>query len=130
MLTTIKIIHYLSFAIGIGGGAANLVIAMTVGPEAPKLAGLTGKRLSRVSFSSIVLLWITGVWLATLGGWSYGPVFWVKMLAVVAMTVFAITVQVMLLNPKPDTPQKLKTLGKLVLGSAVLSVILATIAFT
>lgn len=129
MLILLKSLHLLALAIGLGLGVAGLVIgAMSKSPEVTRPIQ---RRLSRIAFAALILLWITGLWMvaqgytfATLSLW-----FWLKMVVVVAMTGAAVTAQVLLLWPRPDTPALLKKLTHIVAGSAALAVILAVLAF-
>ena len=128
-MLTLKAPHILALATGLGLGLANLVIgAMSADPA---ITRPIQKRLSRVAFAALIVLWITGIWMAviaytlsTLPFW-----FWVKILVVLAMTAAAVTAQVALFRPGPDTPARLKRLTHIVTGSAALAVILAVIAF-
>ena len=129
-MLTLKALHILALAAGLGLGLANLVIgAMSADPA---ITRPIQKRLSRVAFAALIVLWITSVWMAviaytlsTLPFW-----FWVKILVVLAMTAAAVTAQVALIRaPDPETPARLKRLTHIVTGSAALAVILAVIAF-
>ncbi len=129
-MLTLKILHLIALAIGLGLGIANILIgAMS---SAPDITRPIQKRISRVAFAALILLWITGIWMVT----SAHPLstlplwFWIKILVVIAMTAAAITAQIALLRPRPDTPARVKTLGNIVTGSACLAVIFAVLSFS
>jgi len=131
MLATLKILHLLALAIGLGGGIANLVIGRMAGAEGAPVTRPIQKRIGRIAFGGLLLLWITGIWMVSLS-YTLGDLplwFWIKMLVVLAMTAAAVTAQVALLRPGPDTPAKLRKLGLIVSGAAALAVGLAVLSF-
>jgi lysylphosphatidylglycerol synthetase-like protein (DUF2156 family) len=131
MLAILKILHFLALAIGLGGGAANLVIGNMAGAEGAPVTRPIQKRIGRVSFGALLLLWITGIWMLGLG-WRLEylpPLFWIKIIVVLVMTVAAVTAQVALLRPGPDTPAKLKKLGLMATSAAGLAVVFAVLSF-
>lgn len=130
MLAILKIVHFLALAAGLGGGIANAVIGATAARKAPEVAGPLQLRIGRVSFVALVLLWITGLWMAF--GWhgvgTLGLWFWVKMLAVLALTAAAVAAQLAIRNPGPGTPARMRTLGQIMLAASTLAVIFAVLA--
>lgn len=131
MFLTLKALHFLALAIGLGGGVANIVIGAKAGADAPQVARPIQKFISRLAFAALIMLWITGLWMialnhsfATLGLW-----FWIKILVVLLLSAAAITAQISLLRPGPTTPARLKTLGLFITACATLAVILAVISF-
>lgn len=131
MLATLKILHFLALAIGLGGGLANLVIGQMAGAEGAPVTRPIQKRIGRIAFGGLLLLWITGLWMVSLS-YALGDLplwFWIKMLVVLAMTAAAVTAQLALLRPGPDTPAKLRKLGLIVSGAATLAVVLAVLSF-
>ncbi|PQO23035.1 hypothetical protein C2I36_10045 [Rhodobacteraceae bacterium WD3A24] len=139
MLETLKIIHFLSFAVGIGGGVASLLAGLamrTAGGGAPALAGLQ-RRLGRASAVAIVLLWITGVWMlyAVYGGWGgMSGWFWIKIVAVVGLTAVSARMQWLSITAQrsgtPPAPRIMAGLGAAANLLAIAAVIIAVIAFT
>ena len=125
-------LHLLAMAVGLGGSVANAVIGAMAGPENPALAGRLQKRIGRIAFAALILLWVTGVALV-----MYGPGagtlslwFWVKMLAVLALTGAAVTMQVAILTFGPERRAALaRPLGMIMAGSATLAVVFAVLAF-
>lgn len=93
MFVLLKIIHFLSFSVAVGGGVASMVI----GIRAAKLEmvqaiplrqaqGIIGK----FSTLGLILLWLSGLWMYSMaygGDVSMGQSFWIKMAAVVLLTV-------------------------------------------
>jgi len=131
MLAILKILHFLALAIGLGGGVANLVIGKMAGADGAPVTRPIQKRIGRVSFGALLLLWITGIWMLSLG-WriEFLPLlFWIKIIAVLAMTAAAVTAQLALLRPGPGTPARLKTLGLIVTSAAGLAVVFAVLSF-
>ena len=139
MLATVKIIHFLSFAIGIGGGVANMVIAMRAASvdaamQMPLRAVQT--TLGRLSFGTLILLWLTGVYMiyAANGGWAgLGTVFWMKIAAVLVLTAASFTMQYMVLTAARREPamlaRRMPQLGMTATGAAVAALALAVFAF-
>ncbi len=132
MFATLKILHFLALAIGLGGGVANYVIGVMAGPDGAPVTRPIQKRISRIAFVALILLWITGIWMVsttyTLSGLPFW--FWVKILVVLGMSVAAVAAQAALLRPEPETPAKVKKLGMLVTGAATLAVVLAVLSFS
>lgn len=140
MLVLAKIVHFLSFSVGIGGGVAAMLIGIRAkgapSEAVPVLRGLQ-KTIGRLSFGAIVLLWLTGVYMvhAIKGGWGgLGTAFWLKILAVAVLTGAALTAQYFTLtaarrDPKVMGPRMAK-IGMTASGSAVLAVVFAVIAFS
>jgi len=126
---TLKIIHFLALAVGLGGGVANQVLAAKAGGR-PEVARPVQRTISRVAFAALVLLWVTGLWMA----WgrpvaSLGPWFWVKMAAVLGLTGAAVTAQLAVLRPGPGTRALLKKLGIWMTVASTLAVVFAVLAF-
>jgi len=139
MLITLKILHYLAFSVGIGGGVANMIagiVMKSVDPAARPGLGQVQARVGRAAFLGLVLLWFTGVWMlfADQGGpGEMGWAFWVKMLAVLALSAVAVKMQMLgRAARKAATPPHAPTMARLGMASGLastLSVIFAVIAF-
>lgn len=140
MLILAKIIHFLCFSVGIGGGTAAALIGIRAkgapGDAVPVLRGVQ-KTLGRIAFGAIVLLWLTGVYMvyADKGGWAgLGTAFWLKMLAVVVLTAASLSAQYFTLTASRRDPAKMgpvmAKIGMTATGSAVAALILAVIAFS
>jgi uncharacterized membrane protein len=140
MVATLKILHFLAFSIGIGGGLANMLAGM-IGKRADVAAKpALGKLQARIGLASalaLVVLWITGIWLVVARYPQIGALplsFWLKMAAVVALTATAAKLQLNALaagqsgTPPPAAQQK--WLGMLATLFAVVAVIFAALAFT
>ena len=139
MILLVKIIHFLSFSIGIGGGVANMLIGIrsrgAAAETIPILRGLQ-KTIGRIAFGAVLLLWLTGLAMVYANGGSggLGTAFWLKMLAVVVLTAASAMAQYMTMtaakrDPAVMGPQMAK-LGMTASGAAILALILAVIAFT
>ncbi|MFQ5438154.1 MAG: hypothetical protein ACE5DK_04895 [Paracoccaceae bacterium] len=94
MLDILKIIHFLSLAVGIGIGVASMSLgiraATAKGPVIGALRAAQGA-LGRISLGAIALMWITGIWMwMGYHGGSYSPVFTSKIAAVVVLTAFSL----------------------------------------
>ncbi|MFZ2101934.1 MAG: hypothetical protein WAU86_15350 [Oricola sp.] len=136
----VKIIHFLSFSVGIGGGVAAALIgarASRAPAEAvPVLRGLQ-KTIGRIAFAAVVLLWLTGGYMveAIKGGWSnLGTAFWLKIAAVVVLTAASATAQYMVLtiarrDPRRTGPTMAK-IGMTATSAAIAALIFAVIAFS
>jgi len=132
MFALLKIVHLLALAIGLGGGIANAIIGAKITARDPALGAPVQKLIGRLSFAALILLWITGLWmifgyyaLSSLSLW-----FWVKILAVLALTTAGVIAQLAVLKPGPDTPAKMKKLGMAMTGLSTLAVIFAVLAFS
>lgn len=138
MFETLKIIHFLSLAVGIGGGAANGIIGarMAAAPDAakPVLGGITGL-IGRLSAGALALLWITGIALVLMtGGFAAMPTFfWVKLAFVVVLTLVSIRLQMLSIRAaRSGTPPPMKTmaqLGRFASVNSILIVVFAVVAF-
>ncbi|MBO6716865.1 MAG: hypothetical protein JJ913_02790 [Rhizobiaceae bacterium] len=139
MLELSKIIHFLSFSVGIGGGVANMIIGMAAASApagaGPALGQIRG-RIGRASAIALLLLWITGIHMvyAVYGGWSgLTPMVWAKLAFVVVLTMAAIGLQTMGIRsvrtgtPPPAGP--MAVLGVVALVASVAALVLAVVAF-
>ncbi len=140
MLVLAKIIHFLSFSAGIGGGVAAALIGIRAKGAAadavPTLRGLQ-KTLGRIGFGAIVLLWLTGIYMIyeIKGGWTgLGTVFWLKILAVIVLTAASLTGQYFALTAAKRDPAvmgpRMAKIGMMATSSAIAALILAVIAFS
>lgn len=134
-----KLLHILMAVSGVGFGLAALLIGLAAAGKPPAENPLLGPlriRFSRISFVSLLLLWLSGLWLygGRYGGAEVPALFWVKIGAVVLLTLAAGTGQWMLLRaarggppPNPATMMRLSRAGA---GFAVLALILAVLTFS
>jgi hypothetical protein len=139
VIATLKILHFLAFSIGIGGGLANMLAGM-IGKRSDAAAKpALGKLQARIGLASalaLVVLWITGVWLIVARYPQIGALplsFWLKMAAVLALTAAAGKLQLNALaagQAGTPPPPSQKWLGMLATFFAVLAVVFAAIAFT
>ncbi|MCL4189445.1 MAG: hypothetical protein KJZ85_17740 [Rhodobacteraceae bacterium] len=139
MASLLKIVHYLAFAVGLGGGVANAMIGMQLHAAAPAARaglGAAQKRIGQIGLAALVLVWASGlalVWGAYGGTAGLGVAFWLKMAAVVALTlaVAVLTVQGARAERAGTGPDAatMARLEALATGSAVAAVVLAVVAF-
>jgi hypothetical protein len=130
MLAALKIVHFLSLAVGLGGGIANGIVGARVSSRDPSLGAPVQKLIGRFSFAALLLLWVTGIWMGRdLYALSdFGIWFWLKILAVLALTAAAITAQASQLR-NTATPRQTKLLGMVMTATASLAVVFAVLAF-
>lgn len=138
MPLTLKIIHLLGLAAGLGFGLANVVAMqrMASTPEAarPALAALI-KLNGRIAFGGIVLLWLTGLWLylTKYAGAPLGAAFHAKLTVVVVLTALAAYAQWLLLRAErtgtPPPANIMRLISRTVPALAIAAVVLAVIAF-
>lgn len=136
---SLTFLHFLAFSLGIGGGMAGLLVgrmATRVDPELQPVLGRLQRRLGQISALSILVLWITGVWLihTLYGGLASLPwLFWIKVASVVALSVCAAWIQTLSLQAwrrgTPAPAARMARLGKLANLFALLSLALAVAAF-
>lgn len=139
MLELLKIIHFLSFAVAIGAGVANLSLGARMATFPPQaMPPLGGFRLflGQLSTIGLVLLWLTGLSLiaATSGaGALANPAFLLKLVAVIVLTVFSVMANLTVLQAKkagtPPDATRMKRLGMGSQAMAVLALAFAVIAF-
>ncbi|MCI5077353.1 hypothetical protein [Oricola sp.] len=139
MLIFTKIIHFLSFSVGIGGGVAAMLAgirAKGAPADAVPLLRSLQKTLGRLSFGAIVLLWVTGIVLvyAARGGWGeLNVVFWLKILAVIVLTAASLTGQYYGLTAARRDPAvmgpRMAKIGMTASTAGVAALILAVLAF-
>jgi uncharacterized membrane protein len=138
MGTVLIIIHYLSFAVAIGGGVANMFAAIqmkSAPPEAMPHLGAVQRNVGRASFGALIMLWITGGWMmSNAGGAAEMPsIFWVKITFVLALTVISTMLQYHSITAAragtPPPAAKMAKLSQLAGLCAIAAVILAATAF-
>ena len=140
MITFLKLLHILAFTAGVGGGLANLLVlrqAMAADADTAKILRGIMPRIATMSFHAVILLWITGpllLWLAYNGGVGLGPMFHLKMLSVVLLTVVSVTGRITISRIRAGKPArfapympKIAMLGSLF---GVSTIVLAVLAFS
>jgi uncharacterized membrane protein len=140
MIQFLKIIHFMSLAVGIGGGAANFVIAFrgrTVEPAVRPILGGIGAAIGRMGAVAILLLWLSGIGLVYLAqdGWSnLSAAFWIKLAFVVLLTLISLTANTLVVRARrsgtPPPAPVMARLGQAAALSGLLIVIFAVIAFS
>lgn len=140
MLELLKFIHFASFSLAIGAGAANLIAGRRLSalpPEVMPRIGTYRLTLGKVQTVSLVLLWLTGFGMISYGpGWEVfsDPWFQLKFAFVLVLTAFSVAANLAVIRASraggPPDPQRMKWLG---IGSHVTALVivgLAVIAFS
>ncbi|MDW4550411.1 hypothetical protein R5H32_13700 [Defluviimonas sp. D31] len=132
MIAILKIVHLLALSVGLGGGVATLIVRWTAAKADPALGGRIALRISRAGFLAVLVLWATGIALATRAeadGLTLGLFFWLKIAAAVVLTGAMLTLQVRALRPGPEVAALARLLSPLMLGASTLAVVFAVLAF-
>jgi uncharacterized membrane protein len=140
MIEILKIVHYLSLAIGIGGGLANAIIGARAAMSDPPVKAVLGRISSIIGKTAgvaIILLWLTGIALVYLifDGWATLPwAFWIKLAFVVVLSLLSLRMNLYVMQAartkSPPPAATMKKLGQGAMVSSLLIVIFAVIAFT
>jgi hypothetical protein len=140
MIEILKIIHFLSLAVGIGGGFANAVIGARAAASEPPVKVVLGgvsSGIGKASGVALILLWLTGISLVYLvfDGWANLPwAFWVKLAFVVVLSLLSLRMNLYVMQAArtktPPPAAAMKVLGQLAGLSSLLIVIFAVVAFT
>ena len=135
----IRILHYLAFSIGLGGGLANMLAGRlaAAAPEAARpVLGRLSAQIGRASALSLVVLWLTGVAMFVNTGWTLAAMsgaFWAKMAAVLVLTGCAAAMQTLGFRAaranRPPPAQSMARLGLLANLAALTALALAVLAF-
>lgn len=140
MSLTLLIIHFLAFSIGIGASVSNLIIGAKAAGSEPQFRpalGSASEAIGKAATICLLLLWLTGVAMIYLDwdGWaSLPPLFWVKIAAVLVLTLCSGLLNWHVLRAKragtPPPAPTMALLGRLGSASALIALILAVITFT
>ncbi|MCT8972676.1 hypothetical protein [Microbaculum marinisediminis] len=138
MVTTLLIVHYLSFVVGAGGSFIAFLIARRIAASRPEEAAVLRTlppRISDAAMVSLALLWLTGIALGLLkyGGFSgLGWAFSVKMVFVVALTLVGVAIRIEMRRARRGVAvavANLARLGPWTLVTSWLAIVFAVIAF-
>lgn len=138
MLELIKIIHFLSFAVAIGAGVANIMAGRRLIPlpaEAMPKLGAYRMALGKITTICLGLLWITGIGLIFLAGGAVFSNGWflLKLAVVIGLTAISVLANLTIINARkagtPPDAARMKLLGHAGPAVAVLALILAVLAF-
>ncbi len=134
----VLILHFLGLAMGFAAGFGNMVmmglIARAKAADAVVLSRFP-PAIAKVSNVGLALLWLTGVILVSLrwnGLASISMLFWVKIVAVVALTGIAIVMHRLMGRARKGdirAARQLPALGRLAGLSALMALIFAVLAF-
>lgn len=140
MIALLSFVHIFCVALGVGGGFANLLLALWLRDKPADvkmaLAPFMG-RLARIGFFCLIGLWITGTGLghAIYGGFTTMPAaFWAKITLVTALTVLSGGAQLVALGLLPAglmaTPGRRLAVSMAASALACLILLCAALAFT
>jgi len=139
MFELLKIIHFIGFVIGIGGGMANGIAGAQLlagPPEALPLVGQFRATLAKVSHIGLALLWLTGgamIWLRHDASLWREPLFAAKIAFVVVLTAAAIvgnmTIRAAQKAGIPPDNDRLDKIGKVAGVTGFAALALAILAF-
>jgi len=139
MYHILLILHFIALTAAMGGGLSN-ILAKRQMPKADPVTypgfALAAGAVGKMATHSLILLWITGLWMAFLKFGSLGEfptMLWVKLLAVTILSGFSASLNVMLIKARkagtPPDSKKVDTHAYSITGLAVLIVVLAVITF-
>ncbi len=134
----LKIIHFLSLAVGIGIGVSNMVIGVRlrrVQGETAQFVRATQGVLGQVALGAIILLWLTGI--AMWVGWYQmraDSAFLIKIVAVIILTAVSVDLNIRGARARrgqatPPSPAFVRRAGMISGLMSVIAVIFAVIAF-
>ena len=131
-------LHFLGLAMGFAAGFGNLVMKGLITKAQPSEAMILARfppAISRVSDVGLALLWATGVILifSKYGGLGVMPgVFWIKIVAVVALTGLVGFMHSLMAKAKAGdrgAMARLPKIGPFAMLSALLAIVFAVLAF-
>lgn len=136
MLITLKILHFIGLMMGGGAGFGSMVLmrALRKADDAGKAALMPMRpTLANIGLAGVVLLWLTGIGMALMGGaaGSLGLWFWLKLLAaagILAIGVYGVIVRRRMAAGQP-VPAYAARLPMLASPLSILAVVLAVLAF-
>jgi hypothetical protein len=136
----LKIIHFLSFSVAIGAGVSNQILGIRMvgfAPDAMPKIGAIRLALGKATTYGLILLWITGLLLiSTTSGMAIlqNTGFLYKMVAVLILTAVSIMANMTIAQARktgtPPDAARMKRLGISGLALAVVTLILAVLAFS
>jgi len=140
MVIILKIVHFLSLAVAVGGGVSSAVVgarmAKVEASVRPTLVSIQAT-IGKLGLGALVLLWLTGVALTYFyyDGWNnLPPSFWLKIIFVVILTGLSVRMNMKTgaaTGSSDKVPNNSRALlGQMAAASSFLIVIFATIAFT
>lgn len=131
-------LHLLGLLMGAGGGFGGMVvmrIALTRPPEQANVLRSVGPALGRLSLAGLIIMLTTGAMLVFMKFGGFGhlpPLFWVKMVFVLSLTLAAITLELTygaLKRGDMQAAKRLPALGPWAGLSSLLAVLFAVLAF-
>lgn len=138
LLDVLLVVHLIGLMLGAGGGFGSMIAMRYAGSlpteQQPTIRGLTPV-LARVALSGLVLLWLTGVWMAATMGVDAAALpwtFWAKMLFVTTLTLAAVGTEITYAQVKRGNVKaaaRLPILGPIAGVSSLFAVVFAVLTF-
>lgn len=138
MHTLLLALHLLAAIIGVGTSVYMLALGARLAgsPDAPTVMRYAGANASKLGPWSLVVLWITGLWLTIAYGLAEagGTWFWVKIAFVVVLSGLVGYTQMLQSKVRRGgdlrpVQELMKTVSPIMTGIAVLIVVFAVLAF-
>jgi hypothetical protein len=138
LIDVILFFHIVGLMMGAGGGFGSMLVmrhAATLPPEQQGPFRALGPKMGRFSHIGLALMWITGLILVFMryGGFAdMPPLFWVKIVFVLSLTLAAIMIELTYAEIKRGNvaaAARLPRLGPWAGLSSLLSVLFASLAF-
>src|SRR5262245_26014238 len=138
LLDVLLIVHLIGLMLGAGGGFGSMVAMRYAGSlpaeQQPTIRGLA-PILGRVALSGLVLLWLTGVWMAATMGVDASALpwtFWAKMTFVATLTLAALGSEItygQIKRGNAKAAARLPILGPIAGISSLFAVLFAVLTF-
>lgn len=132
MIETLRIVHLLAMAVGLGATVSAMIVARLGAGRAPEILGPIQIRLAQWGFLALIALWLTGSALLAEGHdpETLSPLFWVKMAAVLVLTGAGVAMQLAIKRlPPPERAARAALLRPIMALSAVAALALAVFSF-
>lgn len=140
MLITLKFIHFFAIATGLGGSFFNIVTGVqsrAAPAAAAPMIGALRRRIGQIIFLSLLVLWVSGLWLLALRFTSLAEVpsiVWGKLAVVLVLTAISVRLQFLsIAAARAGTPPPATIMARLGAAGAVLAtlaVLVAVVAFS
>lgn len=140
MYQVLLVLHFIALAMAMGGGFANIVSRRQMTKAEPVTYpgfALASGAVGKMATLGLLLLWITGIWMAIIRFGSFGatpPMLWVKIAVVTLLTGFSASLNIMVIKAKnagaPPDEKKLKAHAHSIAMLGVFVVILAVLIFS
>lgn len=134
----LRLLHFIGLALGLSVSFANMVMGGLIAGAAPPEKAVLGRfppLMSRLGKVGLALVWVTGfvlVYTKWAGFATFGPLFWVKLAAVVLLTITVTYIHVLerrVGDGDASALPKVTTFGKVATVFALLALVFAVLAF-